>query len=83
MIYPENIKATISDVEYTWCGTFGSVISSKENNVSKNSVRMIGNVIFYARRIEEGWFYDTVHWCPQQKITAEWIRDFKRDFCGV
>ena len=59
MIIPEKIlltswtnRATISDVEYTYWGGFGCIISSIESGVKKDQVRYVGNVLFYAFSVE-------------------------------
>ena len=73
----ENLKATISGVEYTWSGGFGTVLKSYERGVKKNEVRMIGKTIFFARIVSNSGLRREVSWCPQEKIDAEWLRRLK------
>ena len=77
------LKGTTGGIEYTWSGGFGSVLKSKERNIPLGTVRMIGNVIFYAYSYDyygSGFWKKTISWVPQEEISAEWIRDFKRAF---
>lgn len=81
-VHTECLKATICGVEYTWFGGFGAVMKSFERGVKLNEVRMIGNVVFYAYLVgRSGWLRE-ISWCPQQEISAQWIRDFKAAVFG-
>jgi len=79
----ENLKATIAGIEYHWCGGFGAVLQSHERGVKKGDVRMIGKVIFFAYMVERSGWLREVNWVPQQEITAEWIREFKKEVFGI
>jgi len=69
------LKATINNVEYRWVGGFGTVIESWERGVKRGDVRMIGNVVFFARTVDWKCFTSRVAWCPQEDVDAEWLRD--------
>ena len=73
----ENLKATISGIEYTWSGGFGAVLKSYERGVKKNEVRMIGRIVFFAFNVSSSGIRREVSWCPQEKIDAEWLRNLK------
>ena len=75
--WAENLKATISGVEYTWSGGFGAVLKSHERGVKKNDVRMIGKIVFFAFMVSNSGWLREVSWCPQREIDAEWLRRLK------
>ena len=81
-IYTGQLKGITGGVEYTWSGGFGGVLTSKERGVPVGAVRMIGNIVFYAcsYSYDSGFWKKTINWIPQEEISAEWIRDFKRVF---
>ena len=77
-----DLAATIGDVRYRWFGGFGAVIQSREKGVKENDIRMIGNVIFFAYTVRGRFRTKLISWIPQQEISAEWIREFRRAvFC--
>lgn len=82
-INSSNLKATIGDVEYQWEGGFGTVLSSIEKNVKEKEVRMVGDQLMYAWKIENRRFKKPiVHWSFPD-IDAEQLRLFKRAIFGA
>lgn len=79
-----SLRITIGDVEYEWCGGFGSVLKSHERGIKVGDVRVITGILFYATYIyKRGMFDYEVNWIPVERIEIGWIRDFKHKlFCG-
>lgn len=92
-----NLKATVDDVEYTWNGGFGSIITSHESGLKKGEIRMIGNhmfrVSFIYRKspLQRLMCYitnkdatDSIHWAfCEDSSDVDKIRAFKMDLFSV
>lgn len=92
-IYSENLKATVDEVEYTWSGGLGNVITSMERNIKQGEVRVIGDIIFHAYRVYKISVFSRtlqVNWCPfglpeinDNVQYFQWIRSFKAKLFNI
>ena len=80
--------------KYYWYGGFGAVLMSYERGVKQGDIRMIGDIPFFAYRVNDSETFESypffsffslnkkqVSWTISN-IDAEWIREFKAKlFC--
>ncbi len=82
-IWSKDLRCTLNGVEYEWSGGFGAILKSRERGVKVGDLRMIGEVPFYAYRVDsagDSWFWEKpeIMWTiPNDFLTPEWIRAFK------
>lgn len=61
-----NLKATVNNVEYTWNGGFGSVLTSREYGLKDGELRVLGSELMFVWRIDTRLFRKPIiHWCFQ------------------
>ncbi len=79
-IWSTELRCVVNGREYEWSGGFGVILKSRERGVKVGDLRMIGEVPFYAYRVDSYfWQAPDIMWTiPNDFLTPEWIRGFKR-----
>lgn len=74
----------IGYVTYEWRGEYGTILVSKEKNTDVGTVRMIGDVLFYANLVlHNSWpKKNHIEWTTVEKPTPESIKEIKRALVG-
>lgn len=78
-----DIRFKINGVEYKWLGGYGAILSSNENGLKRDELRIIDHHMFYVYQIKKSWFKkDEISWCLVDPVTTEFLDYFRGRLFG-
>ena len=82
-INASHLKATINDIEYTWCGGLGCFLESIEKGLKIGDVRIFGDQFIYVWRIKKRIFRKPIIYWSIPNVNTDLLRDLKNSIFGV